>query len=180
MAKRVTRPHRASANRSRARRTAKPASERVVRQTVKGLERELRRLTTLADKALRQFEAIRLDGAVRYEEQLVRKAVKDGLFTDLAAFQPTLATAVDPSSSLAPFRSVPAALLIWASSELHLEPILKVGQEGEMSADAASKYDWTGESASCQRAIIAFRVVDPGWKWRGRVLARPRLVPLAK
>ena len=90
MAKRVTQPRRASANRSRGRGTAKPASERVLRQAVQDLEKGLRRLAGLADKALRQFEAIRLDGAVRHEEQLVRKAVKDGLFADLTSNFPRL------------------------------------------------------------------------------------------
>lgn len=176
MAKRVSRPPRtARTPRKSSRPVEKRPAEQVLSRSVQNLEKELRKLAAVSDKALRQFEAIRLDGAARHEGQLVRRAVKDGLFSDLAALEPVLAESVESSPGLTPFRSVPAALLMWASTELHLEPILTTGQEGEMAADAASKYDWTGESPAAGRGIIAFRVVDPGWKWRGRVLARPRL-----
>ncbi len=144
-------------------------------QTVKRLEQQIRSLGIVSDKALRQFEAIRLDGATCREEQIVRKAVKDGLFADLAALGLELESSAG-SALLASFRSVPAALLIWASTELHLEPIMKTGHEGEMSSTAAAKYDWTHDDRpSATHGIVAFRVVDPGWKWRGRVLARPKL-----
>jgi len=146
-----------------------------MRQAVKSLEQQIRRLGTVSDKALRQFEAIRLDGATRREEQIVRKAVKDGLFSDLAALEHELESSSESSPKLASFRAVPAALLIWASTELHLEPIMKMGHEGDMPSTAAAKYDWTPDSASTRQGIVSFRVVDPGWKWRGRVLARPKL-----
>jgi hypothetical protein len=175
MAQRVKRPRRTLRPPRRSQPHAKPATDRVLRQSVKNLEKELRKLAAVSDKALRQFEAIRLDGASRYEEQLVRRAVKDGLFADLAALEPALTASVESCPNLVTFRSVPAALLIWASTELHLEPIMTLGDEGEMSADAVGKYDWTEEIPAGRRGIVAYRVVAPGWKWRGRVLARPKL-----
>jgi hypothetical protein len=175
MPKPVRRRRRPARRQSRGQRIIRPASDRALRQSVDALDRQLRRLSEAGDKALRQLGAIRLDGAARYEEQLVRKAVRDGLFSDLAALEPAIAAAGASTEGLSSFRGVPAALLIWASSELHLEPILKVGDEGEMPGGAAGKYDWNGDAPSDPREIVAFRVVDPGWKWRGQVLARPRL-----
>src|SRR5438093_7487165 len=117
MAKQVRQPRRRSMS---ARTDPRPVSarslDRAVLQSVKKLEHELRKLAAVSDKALRHLEAIRLDGVTRHEEQLVRKAVKDGLFADLAALEPVLTASLGSSPGLTPFRSVPVALLIWAST----------------------------------------------------------------
>lgn len=170
MAKRVIKVRRRGTQRA-VRRVPKRESTARLMRSVENLERQIRRLGVVSDKALRQFESIRLDGATRREEQIVRQAVKDGLLTDLAALEREL---LSSAPNLASFRSVPTALLIWATTELHLEPIMKIDDEGEMSSGATLRYDWTGPSPTDQ-GIVAFRVVDPGWKWQGRVLARPKL-----
>lgn len=154
------------------------AADKVTTRAVASLLKALADVARYNELALEGFEAIRSSAAERREGQLVTAALQDHLLDDLVALDRILSTGMNSDDDgLVRLRAVPAAVLRWAAANMNVEPILSVGEEREVPVAALERYDCDKTPAirSGPGRLVIVRVLAPGWKWRGKVLVKPRV-----
>jgi hypothetical protein len=149
------------------------------RTAVASLLAALKEVSRHNEAALEGFESIRLAAAERREGELVAAALQDHLLDDLAALDRILSAAVhNEDEALVRLRAVPAAVLRWAAANMALEPTLAVGDEREVPVTALERYDCDDAAPAGAESgqLVTVRIVTSGWKWRGKVVAKPRVL----
>jgi hypothetical protein len=145
-------------------------------RAVTGLLKALNGVVEHGEQALGSFESIRSSAADVRESQLAAAALQDNLLDDLVALDRALTESSETGSAeLSRLRAVPAAVLRWAAVHMHLEPVSTAGDEREMPSAALSKYEWDEGSVPRPGDLVRVRFLTSGWKWRGNVIARPRV-----
>ena len=145
------------------------SAKRSLRKLVSTLEL----LSSTSDSALQDTARLRALFESEYERQIVAGALKDNVFRDLVLLDNALESDVANAGELRRLRLVPAAVLRWISTFLHVGPHMEVGEEREISSDAAGKFEWVGGEAGTPGKLIKIRVLAPGWNWRGTLVAKP-------
>jgi hypothetical protein len=164
--------------RSRPQRTGRePVSplSKVMARAVAGLANALNDVSRHSPMVLDGLESISRSAADNREGQLVKSALQDNLFDDLVALDRVLSRITDGGHDLAPLRAVPAAILRWATVHMQLEPMLVVGETREVPVGSLDRYELDETLSVPTGVLVKVRVLTPGWKWRGKVVAKPRI-----
>jgi hypothetical protein len=172
---------RGAAGRKRPDRESRATSGRERRQ----VERARARLVTALEKAsaagedvVRVADAIAETAVERRESSLVTSMVESRVVADLVELRRLFsarAAAADttPDRELDPYLNVPAALLDWLCVSFDLEPLFEAGALIEIPRSRADSFALTG-TLPPGTGLVQLRVTSPGWKRRGRTVARPR------
>jgi hypothetical protein len=156
------------------RRPVRLPADRQTKRAVAGLLRALGDVSRHQDLALGGLESMRVLAAEDREQQLAIAALQDHLLDDLMELGRAL-SASEPSDGLAHLRAVPAAVLRWASVHMNLEPALATGDRREIPVGSLDRYDLDDVPHAQSGDLVMVQVVRPGWKWRGKVLTKPRV-----
>lgn len=143
------------------------------KRSLKKLVRTLETLSATSDSVLQDTARLRTLVESEHERQIVAGAIRDRVFRDLSLLDKALDVDAADVDELRRLRMVPAAVLRWLSMFLHVDPHMEVGAEREVSSDAVSKFEWVSAEAGNPGKLMKIRVVAPGWKWRGTLLAKP-------
>lgn len=135
----------------------------------------------LADR-LARLEGVADGIGAAAEERFVAAAVAelaDGqLLRDLGDLRAALAST--PAGALPeaiePFRLLPEAVLRWAQSRFGLAPYLEAGKVIQVPGDRMQGFAIAGEPARAPSggALVRLKILAPGWKRGGEVVAPPR------
>ena len=101
--------------------------------------------------------------------------VQDNLLQDLDQLRTEIAAIPLPANP----RLLPEATLNWLCRHLELSQHLHPGQELEVPAAQLSQYDLAGPAPDSAKPLVNLQVVAPGWKHRGQIVIRPRVVVAA-
>jgi hypothetical protein len=143
------------------------------RRSLRKLVNMLELLSATGDAALQDTARLRALVEHEHERHLVAAAMNDNVLRDLVLLDKALNMEDVNHAELRRLRMVPAAVLRWISTFLHVDAHLEVGAEREVSSDAAGKYDWAVSAVVKPGTLVKIRVVAPGWNWRGTVLSKP-------
>jgi hypothetical protein len=175
----------AQRRRGAARRTRPGRESRAtMRSERRQVERARARLVTAFEKAsaagealVRVADAIAETAVERRESALVASMVESRIVADLVELRRLFsvrAAGADttPDRGLAPYLNVPAALLDWLCVSFGLEPLFEAGALIEIPRSRADSFMLAG-TLPPGSGLVRVRVVSPGWKRRGKTVARP-------
>ena len=160
----------------RTRRRSRKSSDTLPGRAIAGLLKTLTEVSRRSALALNSLESMRNSAAEHREHQLVTAALHDNLLDDLLSLDRALSLGGDTGDpELVRLRAVPAAVLRWAAVHMNLEPVLMVGDTRDIPAGALDKYEWDEATGARPGRLVTVRVLKPGWRWRGKVLKKPKV-----
>lgn len=143
-----------------------------------GFRKSWERLDRMGQDVLRVLQGLEASAVRKEQDRVVDELVRGQYLRDLAL----LRAAVDGMprdampESLQSVRILPDALLQWLTQRFEITMLLEPGEEIEVPRDRLDAYDWEGDLPADPKALVKLRVLAPGWKRSGTVLARPQVL----
>jgi hypothetical protein len=162
----------------KARRKPSPRQDRAaVERARRDLARATDALTARAAGVARVADRIGAAALEAERETLAAELVSDRILRDALELRDAFAVALPGTlpPGLEVLRKLPEAVLEWAQRRLGVQAYLRAGEELEVPADRLAGYELEGDARPAG-GLVRVRIVAPGWKRAGRVLARPQAV----
>lgn len=153
-------------------------SRTAVERARRDLDKASRTLADRASALARVADEIASVATEAEQERLAAELVADRIPRDLLELRDALA-AVPPGTStpaLEVLRKFPDMALGWIQRYLDVVPSMRAGDVVQVPVDRLASFDVEGTPPTT--GIVSLRILSPGWKRRGRILARPRATPL--
>lgn len=146
-----------------------------LRRPLERLVKALSHVSAATDAAFQTIEDARQRAIIDEQRRIVSSLLSGRLLHDVSALHE--AVFCDPiPERVAAYRNVPEAFCSWLEEHLLLAPIQTAGVEMEIPANRMDQFDWPSERPIQTGALVRVRIVSPGWKWRGSVVAKPEAV----
>lgn len=149
-------------------------SRTAVERARRDLNNASRTLTERASALARVADQIASVATEAERDRLAAELVADHIPRDLLELRDALA-AVPPGTltpALEVLRKFPDMALGWIQRYLEVVPSMRAGDVVQVPVDRLASFDIDGTLPTT--GIVSLRILSPGWKRGGRVLARPR------
>jgi len=152
-------------------------SARAIGRAREGVVRAGQKLSDRLARLERVADGIESAAVERFVAAAVGELVEDQVLRDLGDLQSAFASAAAGSvpDQIEPFRHLPEVVLRWMQARFGLKPYLEAGKVMQVPSEKLGGFALVGDRGAAPAGLLVrIRILAPGWKRGGEVVAPPR------